>query len=62
MLASHIRRSTELLLYRAPPLVLAMLLTDRYCHFGSFALECIVFLALWYGFQILFEWCLQPRK
>ncbi|NUN02363.1 MAG: hypothetical protein HUU41_14715 [Bryobacteraceae bacterium] len=62
MILSLVQRSAELLLYRAPPLAFAMLLTDRYCHLGSFALECVVFLALWYGFHTFYQWCLQPRR
>lgn len=62
MILSLVQRSAELLLHRAPPLAFAMLLTDRYCHLGSFALECVVFLALWYGFHTFYQWCLQPRR
>lgn len=62
MIQSFVNRSVEVLLYRVPPLAFAILLTDRYCHFGSFALECLVFLALWYGFHTLYQWCLQPRR
>ena len=42
-------------LHRIPPLAVAIFITDRSCHFGSFALECLVFLTLWYGLETLYE-------
>lgn len=43
------------ILHRIPPLAVAIVFTDRACHFGSFALECLVFLALWYGLDALYQ-------
>lgn len=59
---SLVQRSAEMLLHRAPPLVFALLLTDRYIHLGHFALEFLVFLVLWYLLHTVYEWCLQPGK
>lgn len=59
---SLVQRSAELLLHRAPPLVFALLLTDRYIRLGHFVLEFLVFLVLWYLLHTVYEWCLQPRK
>jgi len=42
-------------LHRVPPLAVSILVTDRFCHFGSFALECLVFLALWWGLDALYR-------
>lgn len=43
------------ILHRIPSLAAAIFITDRACHFGSFALECLVFLALWYGLDALYQ-------
>lgn len=59
---SLVQRSAELLLHRAPPLLFALLLTDRYFHLGHFAVELMVFLGLWYLFHTVYEWCLQPHN
>lgn len=59
---SLVERSAELLLHRAPPLLFALLLTDRYFQLGHFVVELMVFLGLWYLFHTVYESCLQPRK
>ena len=41
--------------HRIPSLAIAIFVTDRACHFGSFALECLVFLALWWGLDALYQ-------
>ena len=41
--------------HRLPSLTVAIIVTDRTCHFGSFALECLVFLTLWYGLDTLYQ-------
>jgi len=43
------------ILHRVPSLAIAIVVTDRTCHFGSFALECLVFLTLWYGLDTLYQ-------
>lgn len=43
------------ILHRIPPLAIAIVVTDRTCHFGSFALECLVFLTLWFGLDALYQ-------
>jgi hypothetical protein len=46
----------ELVVSRLPPLAVSLVLTDAYVHLGSFARECVVFLALWYGLDRLYGW------
>ena len=41
--------------HRIPPLAVAIFVTDRTCHFGSFTAECLVFLVLWYGLDALYQ-------
>lgn len=31
----------------APSLLASLFVTDRFCHFHSFALECLAFLSFW---------------
>ncbi|GAB3790367.1 hypothetical protein GCM10028818_60390 [Spirosoma horti] len=31
----------------APSLIASLFVTDYYCHFHSFALECVAFLSFW---------------
>lgn len=40
----------ELLLAEAPSLLAAGLVTELFCKFHSFTLECLAFLVLWYTF------------
>ncbi len=40
----------ELILAEGPSLLAAGLVTELFCKFHSFTLECLAFLALWYTF------------
>lgn len=46
----------QLVVNKLPPLAVSLVLTDAFVHLGSFARECIVFLALWYGLDLLYGW------
>lgn len=46
----------ELAFSRTPPLAASLLVTDAYVHLGSFARECVVFLALWYALDRVYGW------
>lgn len=39
----------SLLTRDAPPFVLSLLIAELFFKFGSFALECLTFLGLWYA-------------
>ena len=48
----------EVVVNKLPPLAVSLVLTDAFVHLGSFARECVVFLALWYGLDRLYGWVL----
>lgn len=47
--------SRRLLLEQAPALVAAFVLAELFYKFGSFALECIAFLATWLALDALIQ-------
>ncbi len=54
----HMIRNTSLkrlLVLEAPALSLAFLTAELFYKFGSFALECLAFLATWLAFSLVFD-------
>ena len=46
---AHIRRIPVYLVRDLPPFAMAMVVAEIFFKFGSFTLECLGFLALWYA-------------
>lgn len=47
------RRYSSVIAKEAPPLVLAMIVSEFFYKFHSFTLECCAFLVTWYAFSFL---------
>jgi hypothetical protein len=47
--------SWRFLLSKAPPFVFSLLTAEIFFRFGSFTAECLTFLALWYGLDLVYE-------
>ncbi len=61
MIEAHIRRVPGYLVRDLPPFVLAMVVAEIFFKFGSFTLECLGFLALWYVLAQLYR-RIQPWR
>ncbi len=48
MIDAHIYRISVYLIRDLPPFAIAMMVAEIFFKFGSFTLECLAFLALWY--------------
>lgn len=51
----------ELLLMRLPPFAVSLGVADTFFKFGSFALECVAFLALWWVLDYAYRGLLPGR-
>jgi hypothetical protein len=49
------RRLTELAVEQAPSLAASLLIAEAFYKFGSFALECLAFLATWYALDVVVQ-------
>ena len=45
----------DLLLLQAPALGTSLLITEQFCKFHSFTLECLAFLGMWYVFDAVLQ-------
>lgn len=52
----------DLLRQQAPALTTAFVIASVFYKFGSFALECVAFLATWYVFDAALAWARAPRR
>jgi hypothetical protein len=50
---THGQPTRQLLLAQAVPFVASLLIAETFYHFHSFTLECVAFLATWYGLDWL---------
>lgn len=55
MIDTYIRRLPANLTRDLPPFVLAMGIAELFFKFGSFTLECLGFLGLWYVFAQVYQ-------
>jgi hypothetical protein len=60
MIKAYIRRIPDYLVRDLPPLAIAMATAEIFFKFGSFTLECLAFLVLWYVLAQIYEW-MFPR-
>lgn len=46
------RTALQLLYVEVPPLAVSLLVAETFFKFGSFSLEAVAFLVLWYGLSV----------
>jgi hypothetical protein len=47
------KRAKTIVKKEMPSLLISLFVTEIFCRFGSFALECTVFIAIWVGLSYL---------
>ena len=59
MMSDWLRCLPRYVLHNLPPFAAALLTAEFFFKFGSFTLECLTFLALWWGLARVYRWVLQ---
>ncbi|MDQ3379560.1 MAG: hypothetical protein M3546_04460 [Actinomycetota bacterium] len=55
----HGRSLLELVYTELPPFALALLIAETFFKFGSFSLEAVAFIVVWYALSLPYTWALS---